>query len=170
MRFIIIVFFLIASCSPQLVYNYRSHGLLVTTNNANIEKEKIDALVIVIEDAIYDIYGFQSNLGLVFQKHSCSLTFVEPGNSNLRGYRGLTLTNATWSNTKSCYESYYIAGHELLHLVGRYLFKVTNEVNREHSHPNLFFNWTTMGGKSRKETVEYWVDLYAKEICKDEEN
>jgi len=177
MRFVLLLVF-VTGCGTSVCdqADLTVEGICFILNDASVDPVLVARTVGFLEQGLKD-YSISTDLSLDFLEAETSVEFVDFEDSRLyRGdthYRGITYDNQVISNNgkyakskvDQCLEQYYVMGHELLHVVDKYVLGVEYEVDSNHETSYIFVKWADENGFDLTKTVEGQMYLKVKEMC-----
>ena len=133
-------------CATQdIECDFVADGFCVVTNGYPTRPEMVSYEIGLVQEKFNQFYDTRENplvLGLLGEEHDIVINFVprEEVPENARGfcYRNENRIDVNWVDdipSAQCQESYYVLGHELLHVIA---FKYMGGLSGHDIHP-LFF-------------------------------
>lgn len=153
--------------------DYITNGVCVITNGYDINRDMIDFVINITEEAFNSIFERTENLPIILEEIKTSVEYVDRKDHRLltdNGYaRGITrgkeilvhIAKDDTLDTIKCIEHYYVFGHELLHVMSNYILKD----DRGHYVPNVFLTWAYKNDLDPKSSVEFYVYIYTVYEC-----
>lgn len=153
---------LVLSCGPDPCdqLDFKVKGLCVNVG----EFSEINPSHISLVLSLIDSYTSKS-LKYFWSDNHVGVKFVSPEHRRLapdenspRGYGGKVQKNQIWVKydyNEPEFASYYVLGHEMLHVLSRYYLKVEDKDNHNHNVPRVFIIWALENNEPLNSTYEF---------------